>query len=67
MGNDNAGSCPGGMDSECTDIPPSHNPDCVDGVCGYSFCAVQCDDQGNCEVGYEPMEEDNTCYCVPID
>jgi hypothetical protein len=65
MGNDNMGYCTGGYDSECTGIPESYNPDCVNCVCGFSFCSQECDAQGNCETGFYPVDFSGTCYCIP--
>jgi hypothetical protein len=64
LGNDNTGSCPGGSVAECG-IPDVQNPDCVNGVCGFSHCSPRCDAQGNCETGYVPTDLGGTCYCVP--
>ena len=61
----NSGYCPGGDPAECTEYPASQNPDCVNGVCGFSFCADRCDAQGNCPTGHEPLDADGTCYCAP--
>ena len=61
----NSGTCPGGDPAECTEYPPSHNPDCVNGNCGYSFCAPRCDAVGNCERGQEPLDVNGMCYCIP--
>lgn len=62
----NSGYCPDGDPTECTEYPASQNPDCVDGICGFSFCVAQCDAQGNCPVGFEPADESGTCYCIPV-
>jgi hypothetical protein len=61
----NSGTCPGGDPAECTQYPPSHNPDCVNGNCGYSFCVSRCDVVGNCERGLEPLDVNGICYCIP--
>jgi hypothetical protein len=63
--NGTSGTCPGGNITECTDIPASANPDCVNGNCGASFCAEQCDAQGNCPAGFWPQDVGGTCYCIP--
>lgn len=60
-----SGTCPGGSPAECTEFPASWNPDCVNGVCGYSFCAYRCDSQGNCPAGFWPQNLGSTCYCMP--
>jgi hypothetical protein len=65
LGNDNTGPCPSGTVAECG-IPDVHNPDCVDGICGYSFCAVRCDAQGNCPAGFWHQDVGGTCYCIPV-
>ena len=37
--------------SECTMFMSTRNPDCVsDGLCGVSFCAAPCDENGRCEL-----------------
>ena len=41
------GTCPGGLDSECTSLLEEWNRDCVNGNCGASFCSQACDAQGN--------------------
>jgi hypothetical protein len=64
LGNDNTGTCPGGTAAECG-ISDLQNPDCVNGICGFSHCTAQCDAQGNCETGYVPADVGGTCYCVP--
>jgi len=65
LGNDDAGTCPGGSVTECTDIPDIDNPDCVGGICGFSFCAGPCDAGGNCPNGFVPSDVGGSCYCVP--
>lgn len=66
LGNDSTdGTCPGGSATECTEIPESHNPDCVNGTCGFSFCAPPCVD-GACDDGFEPEDISGTCYCIPL-
>ena len=65
LGNDDIGSCPGGTDAECTGVAPSWNPTCVSGVCGFSFCADQCDANGNCLTGFNPQSVSGECYCIP--
>lgn len=60
-------------DVACTtaaDCDPANNPgvaDCVNGNCGSSFCAPKCDNEGACEEGFEPFQdEDESCYCAPV-
>ena len=65
LGNDDAGLCPGGDAEECTGVSAAFNPDCVDGICGYSFCSARCDDQGSCPAGFNAQDENAICYCVP--
>jgi len=65
LGNEDAGLCPGGDAAECTGIPAAFNPDCVNGICGYSFCSARCDDQGSCPAGFEAQDENDICYCLP--
>jgi hypothetical protein len=66
-----AGTCPGGTDTECSQndppIPANQNPDCVNGNCGASFCADECDASGNCPAGFAPQNvgDPPICYCVP--
>ena len=64
LGNDDAGTCPGGSATECG-IPDIQNPDCVNGICGFSHCSSRCDAGGNCPSGYIPADVSGTCYCVP--
>jgi hypothetical protein len=64
LGNGNTGTCPGGTAAECG-IPAAQNPDCVNGVCGFSHCTAECDAGGNCEAGFTPETISGTCYCVP--
>ena len=64
LGNIDIGSCPGGTDAECTGVADTWNPDCVNGVCGFSFCTLGCDAQGNCPTGYIPEDANGTCYCI---
>lgn len=61
------GICPGGSKDECTQLAPSRNPDCVDGNCGGSFCAIGCDANGNCTDGYVPMVFNGICFCTLAD
>lgn len=58
------GTCPGGSATECTEIPESYNPACVNGTCGFSFCAPPCID-GACDDGFMPEDVGGTCYCTP--
>jgi len=60
-----AGTCPGGAPDECVEIPDSFNPDCISGNCGFSFCSEECDVQGNCPAGFEPVDVYGICYCIP--
>ena len=64
LGNDDIGSCPGGADAECTGVAGSWNPNCVGGVCGFSFCADECVG-GACDAGFNPGDVSGTCYCIP--
>ena len=41
------------------------NGDCVDGMCGYSYCAPYCDDAGACAVGTPIALDTGTCLCAP--
>jgi hypothetical protein len=61
----NSGTCPGGDPAECTEFPTTQNPDCVNGNCGYSFCATECDSQGDCPAGFWPQDVGGVCYCIP--
>jgi hypothetical protein len=39
---------------------------CVDGICGSSFCAAECDGEGACGEGFEALETDTEhCFCLP--
>jgi hypothetical protein len=59
------GTCPGGQDSECTDVSESWNPSCVGGNCGASFCAEPCVNDA-CGAGFVPQTIDGLgCRCVP--
>ncbi len=60
------GACPGGI-PDCLLVPVSWNPSCsfVTSQCGGSFCAEECDGNGDCAVGYTPMIIGTTCYCAP--
>lgn len=42
-------------------------PACVENKCSFSFCSPDCNDAGECEVGFEPIlvGDDDTCYCAP--
>ena len=52
------------------DCDPVKHPgvvDCVDGMCGSSYCSAMCDAGGNCPAGFKPAggkEEGSMCYCV---
>jgi len=66
LGNDSTdGTCPGGSAAECTEIPESYNPVCVNGTCGFSFCAPPCIN-GACDDGFKPEDVGGTCYCTPL-
>jgi len=65
FGFDNVGSCPGGSVGECPQIPENYNPDCVDGICGFSFCSPECDVMGNCPQGFVGQDFGGTCHCIP--
>jgi len=65
LGNEDIGSCPGGTDAECNGVPDTWNPDCVNGICGFSFCSDECDAQGDCPAGFDPAQVSDTCYCIP--
>lgn len=62
-----AGTCPGGEAVECSHLMDVWNRDCVDGNCGASFCAEECDEVGYCPVGHEATDIAGMCYCVPFD
>jgi len=66
LGSDDAGSCPGGSPTECTDISEVENADCVNGTCGFSFCSEPCDANGNCPSGFAPGDVGGSCYCIPV-
>ena len=62
------GLCPSGYFTECRKyVPPRFNPDCIDGLCGLSFCAYDCVNDG-CDPysGYEPTDQGGNCMCFPI-
>ena len=42
-----------------------YNPECVQGFCGFSFCAGLCVNGGHCDPGFLPIESEGTCYCIP--
>jgi hypothetical protein len=66
IGNDSTDdTCPGGSATDCTEIPESYNPDCVNGTCGFSFCSPPCID-GACDDGFKPEVVYGTCYCTPL-
>ena len=43
------------------------NGDCVDGLCGYSYCSPYCDDAGACAVGTPFQLGTGTCLCAPAE
>lgn len=57
-GEDRTALC--GKDGDC-DFP---NGDCVDGLCGFSYCAPYCDDQGACDEGEPYTLSTGTCACI---
>jgi hypothetical protein len=60
------GLCPSGYFTECRKyVPPRFDPDCIDGLCGLSFCAFDCVNDG-CDTGYEPTDLSGNCKCFPI-
>ena len=64
LGNDSGDAC--SVDLDCGDADDVTNPDCVDSVCGFSFCAPPCD-AGSCDAypGTEATQVSGTCYCTP--
>ena len=67
LGSDDYQTCPGGAPAECItdEISYSFNPDCNNGICGFSFCSEECDANGNCPTGFVPADVSGTCYCIP--
>jgi len=63
----NAGTCPGGLPSECIQLIEEWNIDCVNGNCGVSFCSEPCDANGTCPAGFDPIDVGNppACFCIP--
>ena len=66
------GFAPDGDQDECeadADCPPSVYwgvGACVDGFCGSSWCAAECDEEGECDAGYASLTtDDDFCFCVP--
>ncbi|MBN2497134.1 MAG: hypothetical protein JXR96_21255, partial [Deltaproteobacteria bacterium] len=55
-------------DDDCTEvIPPVENPECADdSLCGGSFCAPPCDENGQCDDGFVPDDVSGDCYCIPV-
>ena len=52
-------------DVDCRDaLGEIYNPECVGGRCGTSYCATTCH-EGVCDSGFEPFDENGTCYCRP--
>jgi len=60
-----AGTCPGGLAEECTQLQEEWNIDCVNGLCGVSFCSARCDAAGACPRGFMPADVAGSCYCIP--
>ncbi len=62
LSEEGAAPCPNG-DADCLAFyDPGWNPDCVQGRCGASFCAVPCTG-GACEAGLTPVDVGGDCYC----
>jgi hypothetical protein len=60
------GYCPGHSAEECWMVRDVYNRDCVNGVCGGSFCCELCS-AGSCEPGFEPLElQSGDCVCLPL-
>ncbi|HOX46519.1 MAG TPA: hypothetical protein PK668_23145 [Myxococcota bacterium] len=65
------GALPNPQGPSCSDdsfcalgLDPLLNPVCLDGHCGYSYCAAPCD-EGACRSGFEPSAIHGGCFCVP--
>jgi len=57
-------SLPCEQDGDCA--PSSYpGPNCIEGLCGGSFCSPDCDADGLCAEGFEAIDVDEKCYCVP--
>ncbi len=56
-------------DSDCANPPYAGNATCVEGWCGTSFCSPKCDQDNECEEGFEPLTyedfEIEKCNCAP--
>ena len=61
----NEGGIPCGVDGDCAKTSFPGGAQCLEGICGTSFCAPKCDGEGNCEAGYRTIDVDDKCYCEP--
>jgi len=62
----NAQAC--SVDNDCTDTDPAYNPECVNGKCGGSFCALPCPngDANQCPEGSQGATiGSGECFCLP--
>ena len=50
---------------DCPAEDYSVGADCINGFCGYSYCAAACEEDASCADGFEPVEEDDFCFCAP--
>jgi len=65
LSEEGAAPCPNG-DADCLAFyDPGWNPDCVQGRCGASFCAVPCTG-GACDAGLTPVDVGGDCYCRAV-
>jgi hypothetical protein len=56
---------PCARDPDCIEyLSQNWNFDCVDGACGASFCAAECNN-GACTDGFVPLDVQGICYCIP--
>ncbi|NOZ01091.1 MAG: hypothetical protein GXP54_04285 [Deltaproteobacteria bacterium] len=55
-------------DADCLTfgIPWQQNPQCVDGLCAYSFCTTPCDENDECPEGFGAAKTVFACTCVPV-
>lgn len=59
--------CETAKDCVLAGFSPADNPDCVDGLCGRSYCVGKCVDF-DCSDGFEPMSAGlGNCVCIPVD
>jgi len=54
-------------DADCIayGIPWQQNPQCVSGLCGYSYCTQPCD-EGKCPEGFAAISTLFACNCIPV-